>query len=122
MGHSDEGFYDPFDSLYTHWLNDKFFKLGHDPKDLRIMLSSKGLFDDSPIDQVASSSDGYRGTLLSPTSFGCPHNHGAPDQESGTYSIKGSISPELAGRHFCMTATSGEGLGIAIKIGQKMVT
>ena len=110
-GHSDEGFYDPFDSLYTRWLNDNSFKPGHNPKDLRIMLFNKGLCGDSPMDQVTSSSGDYRGARLSPTNSGRSHHHEVPDQESGTYSIEGSISLELAGRCFCMMATFEERAG-----------
>ena len=47
MGYNDEGFYDPLDSSYARWLDDNFFKSGHNPKDLRILLASKGQFGNS---------------------------------------------------------------------------
>ena len=66
MGYNDEDFYDPLDSPYARWLDDNLFKPGHNPKDLRIMLASKGQSGSSPEDQVASSCSGYHGARPSP--------------------------------------------------------
>ena len=65
-GFSDEGLYDAFDNPYARWVNDNFFKPGLSPKDLMIKLADKGLFGSPPEDQVANSSNSYRGTCSSP--------------------------------------------------------